>query len=447
MKVVVLHGLLFTSRLTTYQHTLSFARHLAGCDVTYVNGLGLVDGHNLERDFDLAIVTYELLAFRNTPFWKYIEHRIAPILRRSSVRVVMPQDDYSSSSVLDDFVAANDIDYVFSPLTRDLRMLYPRSIAKGVSFHEAFTGYWEASTALPFLEYRKSFSERSIDLGQRVRHLPPQFGPLAQKKGQLAIDFAAKAEQEGFTCDVSTRDADVLIGSDWWKFLGNIRFTVGRLGGASIADPRGKLAAKAHQLALRNPSVTYEEIARKLRTSDLPQGDFTAISPRLFECAAMGVCQVLEEAHYFDGFEPWRHYLPLAQDMSNAAEVFAAMRDHDRCSEIANNAAEELTRSDTHTYRTFVHRLILESTGFDTIDKAPPVQHDADAELFTPGDATDPESAKAHARRRVILGRWSGSATGAEGAEHWADLFRSRRLIVESLLLPWSPALVHLANS
>jgi hypothetical protein len=270
---------------------------------------------------------------------------------------------------------------------------------------------------------------------------------LAQKKGQLAIDFAAKAEQEGFTCDVSTRDADVLIGSDWWKFLGNIRFTVGRLGGASIADPRGKLAAKAHQLALRNPSVTYEEIARKLRTSDLPQGDFTAISPRLFECAAMGVCQVLEEAHYFDGFEPWRHYLPLAQDMSNAAEVFAAMRDHDRCSEIANNAAEELTRSDTHTYRTFVHRLILESTGFDTIDKAPPVLHDADAELFTPGDATDPESAKAHARRRVILGRWSGSATGAEGAEHWADLFRSRRLIVESLLLPWSPALVHLANS
>lgn len=447
MKVLVLHGLVHASRVTTLQHTLSFARHLNGCEVTYVNGLGLVNSELIREDFDLAIVTYELVGLRNTPFWKYVRDRIQPLLKSACVRVVMPQDDYSSCAILDDFVVESEFDFVFSPLTRDLHMLYPRALARGVEFHEAFTGYWEESTSLPIGDFRLPFRDRSIDLGQRVRHLPPQLGPAAQRKGELAIDFAARASEEGFTCDVSTRDGDVLTGSDWWKFLGNMRYTVGRLGGASIADPKGRLAAKVRQFQLRKPGITHEEIALRLKTTSLPHGDFTAISPRLFECAAMGVCQILERDCYFDDFEPWRDYIPLESDMSNIDEVFGAMRDHERCEEIADNAENSLIASGRFTYREFVKRLAKVTTGHDIDSFGSPTVVDVDAGLFGSMSVGETERVKAAVRRNVIFGRQPTDADPTEPVRQWTDCFRKRALIVESLTLPWCPALTHLDRS
>lgn len=448
MRVLIVHGLRFDSRLTTFQHTLSFARHLHGCDVTYVNGLGLIGNAADNADYDLAIVTYELVALRNVPFWEDIVKRIAPLLRRARVKVVMPQDDYSSCAVLDRFCVENGINFVFSPLTRDLEMLYPQSISAGVEFHEAFTGYWESSTAVPYSSLRKPFRERTIDLGQRVRHLPPQLGLAAQRKGELALRFADFARENGFKCDVSTKDADVLVGTDWWRFLGDIRFTVGRLGGASIADPYGRLAARVNQLQLRRPSITYETLARRLRTDELPQGDFTAISPRLFECAAMGVCQILERAHYFDDFEPWRDYIPLEPGLGNLDEVFEAMKDHDRCEEIVRNAEESLIASGRHTYEHFVVNLMKTTLGVEILpDEGAPHVVDADEPLFGLMEPSAVEQVKAAARRGVIASFATGKSLDAAAVGHWIDSFRKGRLIVESMTLPWSPATRFLAET
>lgn len=448
MRVLVIHGLRFDSRLTTYQHTLCFARHLQGCEVTYVSGFGLVNHQALEQSFDVVVITYELVALRNTPFWKYIAERIAPLLRRGKIRVVMPQDDYSSCAILDDFIVKNEIQYVFSPLTKDLQMLYPQSLSVGVQFHEAFTGYWESSTALPFIEYRTPFKMRSRDLGQRVRHLPPQLGAHAQKKGELAIQFADKAEKQGFKCDVSTRDKDVLIGIEWWKFLGDIRFTVGRLGGASVADPYGRLASKVNQLQLRRPSITYDQIARKLKTEQLPQGDFSAISPRLFECAAMGVCQILELDEYFDGFEPWAHYIPLESNLSNFLQVVDAMRDLDQCEEIALRAEEHLILSNRYTYDVFVTHLVKVVTGHDPLTSSSPlITIDVDEELFGDLDDSESERVKATARRSIIARPMKTDSELGTLAKKWKTHFKNGELSIESMTLPWSPALRFLSNT
>lgn len=441
MRVLVVHGLRFDSRLTTFQHTLSFARHLGGCEVTYVNGLGLIDNAINGAEYDLAVVTYELVALRNIPFWKDIVERIVPLLRRARVKVVMPQDDYSSCAVLDKFCVENGVNFVFSPLTRDLEMLYPRSIAAGVEFHEAYTGYWESSTAVSYGSLRKPFKERTIDLGQRVRHLPPQLGPAAQRKGELALRFADVAREKGFKCDVSTKDADVLVGTDWWRFLGDTRFTVGRLGGASIADPHGRLASRVNRLQLRRPSISYETLARRLRTDELTQGDFTAISPRLFECAAMGVCQILERAQYFDDFEPWRDYIPLDPGLGNLDEVFEAMKDHDRCEEIVRNAEESLIASGRHTYERFVANLMKTTLGVEILpDEGAPHIIDVDEPLFGSMEPSVVEQVKAAARRGVIASFATGKSPDADAVGHWIDSFRKGKIIVESMTLPWSPA-------
>jgi hypothetical protein len=447
MKALIIHGLRFDSRLTTFQHTLAFARHLNGFEVTYVNGQGLIDESLLTNSFDVAIVTYELLALRNTPFWVYVEKRLAALLQTAKIRVVMPQDDYSSSSKLDNFIVSNKIHHVFSPLTRDLIMIYPRSIAAGVKFSEAFTGYWETKTDLPFQQYRVDFHRRPIDVGQRVRHLPPQLGPVAQKKGEIAIKFADSAKREGFMCDVSTRENDVLVGADWWKFLGRIKFTVGRLGGASVVDPQGHLARKVNQLQLRNPKITFEKIAKKLHTDQLDQGDFSAISPRLFECAAMGVCQILEKDNYFENFEPWIDYLPLDSDLNNLSEIFAAMRDVEQCHEIADHAEETLINSGKYSYFEFVKRLVKTTLDVDLESDLPPVLFDHDEELFYGQNFTEIESVKKLVRQSIT---WKKNGTVMEPSTigtRWLEAFRESHLIVESLTLPWCSALVHMKVS
>ena len=440
MKVLVLHALRYDSRLTTVKHALCFARHLNGCEVTYVNAFGRFPHELSNKHFDLVVLTYELAAQRTMPFWRSLTKRLAPIIASANVRAVMPQDDYSYCSYLDDLFIDHKIDFVFSPLTRDLHMLYPRSIARGVRFHEAFTGYWESGTNLSIESFRKPFGERSIDLGQRVRFLTPQLGPAAQRKGQLATEFAVLAQQAGFRCDVSTKASDVLLGDAWWRFLGDTRFTVGRLGGASVADPFGRLSIKVKQLELRKPSITHDEIARRLKADQLPQGDFTAVSPRLFECAALGVCQVLEEAHYVDGFEPWRDYIPLAPNMSNTPEVFEAMRDWDRCEEIAASAEHVLIHSGAHTYRQFVKRFMKVCTGHDIDAGGAPVVRDLDYELFPDHSPEVAEQIRASARRLVIRDRNMGSDIVNETARKWVDCFRHKELIVESFTIPWCAA-------
>jgi len=447
VKVLVVHALRFDSRPTTIAHALCFARHLDGCEVTYVNVFGRLPTSAQNSRYDLVILSYDVLDQRLMPFWIPLVKRLEPVMAGATTRVVMPQDDYSCASHLDNFVTDYEVDFVFSPLTRDLHMLYPRSIAHGVQFHEAFTGYWESETNLSIGLFRRRFKERSVDLGQRVRFLPPQLGLAAQRKGQLTLEFASRAQQAGFRCDVSTKASDVLIGDAWFRFLGDTRFTVGTLGGASVADPKGRLHTRVRQLEMKNPSISHEEIARRLKVDQLPKGDFTAISPRLFECAAMGVCQVLEEAQYVDGFEPWRDYIPLAPDHSNIAEVFETMRDWSRSEEIAASAENVLIRSGRHSYRQFVNRFMNICTGHDIDAGGVPVVRDLDDELFPNHNPEVAERVRASARRLIIRDRHAGSDIVSETARTWVDCFRRKELIVESFTIPWCAAKPLLATS
>jgi hypothetical protein len=401
----------------------------------------------LDESYDLAIVTYELVALRTMPFWKDVAERVINLVERATIRVVMPQDDYTCCEILDSFVIRSGAQFVFTPLTRDLNLLYPKSLKAGVQFFEAFTGYWESSTTLPYMAFQVPFEQRTIDLGQRVRHLPPQFGADAQRKGELATKFADLAMIENFVCDVSTKDSDVLVGDAWWKFLGNSRFTVGRLGGASIADPRGRLAAKVQQLQLRNPKITLEELAKRLETNSFPHGDFSAISPRLFECAAMGVCQILEEARYFDEFKPWIHYIPISENLTNLKEVFEVMRDWERCQEIVHASQESLLQSGRYSYSTFVRRLVKSTTGFEIDSDIASRVIDADERLFGDLDAAQIAEVKSLVRVKIIRNSKLDSKSENQYLSKWFNAFKKKDLIVESLTMPWSSAITHLAHS
>ncbi|CAB4641941.1 unannotated protein [freshwater metagenome] len=457
-RIVVLHALRSDSRATTINHAACFGRYINDYEVEYINIFGLMPAH---LQSEVVIVTYELASLRHLPIWKELVRRMEPLLKNSSLRILMPQDDYSISDPLDEFTVNHDFDYVFTPLTRDLEQIYPKSVKRGIKFEEAFTGYFENSDWFNLQKFSKPFSERSVDLGQRVRYLPPQLGESAARKGKLAVQFGREASKVGFSCDVSTREEDAFVGDAWWQFLGNTRFTISRRGGASLADPTGRLADKVRRYLLRHPEVTMEELSNRVTLKGGREGDFSAISPRLFEAAALGVCQILEPDEYVDGFEPWIHYIPLESDFSNINKVFDAMRDIDRCEEIVKSSQQLLLESGDFTYSAFVQKF-RDITGIEANVEGShsfsDSSEDFDDIVIRKTDAlawVQDYVLRAYLKRKIgpaisalekkeflVLHKqdvaWGQHAQAqSESVIRWLKAFQNDELLLESFLIPW----------
>jgi hypothetical protein len=361
-KVLVIHALRPTSRQTTIDHLLAFREHLPEADVQYLHF-----AQPMPREIadgiapDLLIVNYDYLNYRFSPLWPYIKNRHRDIARRAGKVVTIAQDDFWAHRLLDNWCMSWDVDRVLTPIDNDLEVLYPRTI-KRAEFRVVLTGY-----APTHARVTPQLQDRPIDLGQRVRMMPPHLGKYAQRKADQAVRLGDAARVAGFTVDVSTRVEDSLVGAAWPEFLRRCKFTVGMKGGASIADPYGLLYNKVEAYRHRHPEQQLTtDMFRFLRRRD-DKYRFSAISPRLFEAAAEGVCQVLRPDDYLGVLEPNKHYIPLNEDFSNVASALDAMSDIDRATEIARSAREVLIDSRLFSYQHLVtaacdHMLSIEHT-------------------------------------------------------------------------------------
>lgn len=456
MQAVVVHGLRHDARSTTIQNVLAISRHLSVDEILNVNVFGLVSS---PIHADVAIFTYDFLWLRTWPIWRELVRRIRPVVESARIRIAMPQDDYSCCDILDQFMCDWGVTHVYSPITRDLNVLYPRATAKSVRFGEALTGYVDEAEFERVSRLARPFAQREIDVGQRVRLLSPHLGEQATTKGVWAIGFAKVAQESGFRCDVSSRTEDTLLGDDWYRFLGNTKFTVGAKGGASLADPKGRLADQVRRMRVRSPQIQDDEIRRRLKTYRGKVGDFSAISPRMFEAAAMGTCQILRRDDYLEGFEPWKHYVPV-DDVSQLDErVLAVMRDKDRAAEIVQSSQDLLIKSGNYTYRRFFER-VADDVGLLT--RCTPQVTDSSAELDDAiginGEALPwlqsylaraiASRSLREAERHLSSGRFlvlndsdkqwhSHIEANRHSVLRWIESIRSKQLIVESVAIPW----------
>lgn len=347
--VLVIHALRPTSRQTTINHLMAFREHLPNADVQYLHF-----AQPLPREIadgiapDLLIVNYDYLNYRFSPLWPYIKNRHRDIARRAGKIVAIAQDDFWAHRLLDNWCMSWDVDRVLTPIDNDLDILYPRTIKKA-EFRVVLTGYAPTS-----VHETPPLRDRPIDLGQRVRMMPPHLGKYAQEKADQAIRLGDAARVAGFAVDVSTRVEDSLVGAAWPEFLRRCKFTVGMKGGASIADPYGLLYNKVESYRHRHPDAVITTDSFSFLKRRDGKYRFSAISPRLFEAAAEGVCQILRPDGYLGVLEPNKHFIPLNEDYSNIDQVLAVIDDIDRATEIAVNARCALIDSQQFSYQHLV---------------------------------------------------------------------------------------------
>lgn len=201
-----------------------------------------------------------------------------------------------------------------------------------------------------------AYEDRQIDVSYRARKLPAWCGSFGQEKSIIADRFLADAAGWSLNCDISCKESARIYGDDWVRFVADSRATLGAESGASFIDYSGQIAPAVDDYERRHPEASFEEVRDKFLEGRDGRTVIHVISPRCFEAAALRTLMVMYEGAYSGILEAGRHYVPLARDHSNMAEVVAILRDPEKAKTIIEAAYREIACSGKWSYKTLIEQ-------------------------------------------------------------------------------------------
>jgi hypothetical protein len=288
--------------------------------------------------------------------------RAAPLAKIDAVKVILPQDEFINSDVVNEFIRDFDINCVFSAQPESVwDQIYDGVDRRRVAIRPMLTGYLDEHR-LRKIDSLRAAARKDIDIGYRTAgDPPPWFGRHGFLKRLIAEQFIKKGAHTGLKLDISTRARDTLRGDDWYRFLVRCKYTLGVEGGTSILDRDGSIRLRTEAYQAAHPMATFEEV----ESACFPDTDGTfsgfAISPRHLEACAAGACQILTEGHYNGILEAGKHYIAVKRDFSNVPEVLEMVRSDTQRREIVARAHRDIVVSGNYTYRKFVEFVLAEA--------------------------------------------------------------------------------------
>lgn len=313
MSAIVIHALPRDGRLTVAVQTLAF-QHLENVTYAHIAGLWPVNSNEV---FDVGIITYDALAMRMHPAWRVLKSRLIRHKNLAREWILLPQDDYSNTNEIISLAKMLNVSHIGSPLERGLDLIYAHIDARHVNLFHCQTGYVNRRI---FSELENpDFGSRLFDVVGRVTFLGPQFGEIGQLKAKASKLFINNLQASGFSTNFSTRSENVFKGIDWLTHLQSGRFTVGTRGGSSVGDPTNRIQDYVRRWGKNECQFT--EIQKAVDRLPHVKGDFSAVGPRVLECAGTKTGQILAGGHYLEGMSAWEHYLPFTPFESNDKTV------------------------------------------------------------------------------------------------------------------------------
>lgn len=269
-------------------------------------------------------------------------------------KVALPQDDYRCCALLDRWMSEWRVDRVYSvcpPAT--WAVLYPDYARLG-EIRPGYTGYipeaWLHAWAAP-----KEHAWRRIDVSYRASDLPANFGRVGRLKAEIGRRFLAGLPPgHGLVVDISTDRRDLIPGAAWHAFLEESKFCLTAPSGSSLLDPHGRLERCVRLYKEREPDATFAAIEAHCFPGDDGRYLLTAISPRNIEAALAETVQIATPGAYSGLLRPLEHFIPLAPDCSNIAEVLAMMADPELVRRIGRDCKEAVLAEPRLRFRHFM---------------------------------------------------------------------------------------------
>ena len=322
-----------------------YSRH----NVVLMVGTGTAAGANAPPDlahFDAILLHYSV----RVSLPDHLAERMAEAITAfGGPKILFAQDEYENTETARRWMERLGIDALFTniPLA-EVEKVYPRERFPDLAMVHTLTGYAPEDPALD--DFAQPLAERRLLIGYRGRQLPHHYGILGQQKWRIGVEMKRLAGERGLPVDIEVDDEKRIYGQDWYRFLGSCRGTLGTESGANVFDVDGELK----NLAFAERHRPFPEFAAAHLAGRDGEVDMSQVSPKIFEAIRLRTALVLFEGSYSGVVEAHRHYIPLAQDFSNADDVFAKLQDLDYLRELTDRAFREIIESGRHSYRAFV---------------------------------------------------------------------------------------------
>lgn len=274
------------------------------------------------KDYDVVIIHYSICII----FSDYVSRFLRKSLRAfKGMKIQIIQDEYRWVNRMMAEMVYLGIDGILSLLEVDkLNAVYRHPGLKGVLKVSSLAGYiskeWERVDS-------PATAERGTHLIYRGNHLPYWLGNAAREKTALTKAYLKHLGNRNLVLDISSDPEDRIYGEDWLAFMKSGKAVIGLEGGASIFDFDESAEKSVRKYLLNNPEARYEEVHAKFLASVEGNVNYRMITPRSFEAIATKTVQVMYPGEYTGILEPWRHYVPMERDFSNANEVCDLLTD------------------------------------------------------------------------------------------------------------------------
>ena len=271
----------------------------------------------------------------------------------NGLKILFIQDEYDTTEIARVWIEKLRFDIVYTCVPAEaLDFVYPKYRFPGVDFLPTLTGYIPEDPGLE--SFVTPMGDRNTLIAYRGRKLPYVYGTLGYEKYRIGVDVKKLAVERGFCVDIEVDDSKRIYGSDWYRFLGSARATLGTESGSNVFDFDGTLTKDIKLLVDKDADVSFEVVHQKLLADHEGNISMNQISPKIFEAIRLRTVLVLFEGQYSGIVQPHIHYIPLKKDYSNIDDVFAKLQDVEYLVSLTDKAYEDVIESDRYSYRSFV---------------------------------------------------------------------------------------------
>lgn len=311
--------------------------------------VGLADAEGAELDLSC----YDAIAIHYSVRVSVPAHLSAGIAAAVAAyhgpKLLFAQDEYDNVETTRRWMERLGIDALFTNVPQEsLDFVYPRDRFATVDFIPTLTGYVPEDPALD--AFVTPMAERTLRIAYRGRSLPHQYGALGREKYTIGLDMRRLAAERGLAADIEVAEDKRIYGSDWYRFIGSARATLGTESGCNVFDFDGEL----RKLARENEEMPFEEFAERYLKEHDGLVKMNQISPKIFEAIRLRTALVLFEGEYSGVVRPYEHYIPLKKDYSNLEDVLARLEDIAFLEAMTERAYRDVVATGRYSLRHFV---------------------------------------------------------------------------------------------
>jgi hypothetical protein len=290
------------------------------------------------HNFDAIIIHYSIYVLYTT----YLPKKWCRFISFFPGAVIaIHEDEYQSINAFIEKFDELRISALFSCLdsVKNLRLVYDNGQLKDTYFISCLPGY------IPSLDLQPPISpiaNRPLDVIYRGRVLRPELGKLGYEKFLIGEQMKKVASDHDLKADICSMEDKRIYGQSWPEFLNSGRVMLGVEGGASIFDFNGTIRLLVDKYIQKHPDAEFQEIWDAVLQKHEGNIQFRTITPKFFEAIAQKTGLVLYPGEYNGLLKPYKNFIPLERDLSNAKEVVSLIRDTKFLQEMVDRTYEEI---------------------------------------------------------------------------------------------------------